>query len=754
MNMLSAHKNSLFIILMVALVASKALGQGRAWPVKGDIDLSSGFCEFRPLHFHGGIDIRTGGTTGRKVYSPVDGYIWKIKYSYTGYGKGLYIRDSQGYFYVFGHLSALSERLEKVVKSHQYRAERYYVDEVFEPDSIPVKEGELIAYSGQTGSGGPHLHFEIRNPSNMPLNPLTNGFPVADQTPPVFKEVAFIYQDSCSIFSDGGRRKLYNVIYDRGGGRFLLDSVAFVQASFGIAINAYDLIRPHGRRLNIYSVGLFIDDYLFYENKLESYDYSRTAMVDLTYDYQTAVDDNESWYLLFDPPGKISDGSRSMYKERGIFTGRTEYSYGLHKGRIEISDAAGNQSELAFEFILAPGGNLFELEALNDSTLYLHGQPDNKFLDISDIAAYGVDAGNNRRPLGLEAIKIGAFCDYRLSLSADRSRLKGIRIDVHGESGWNLIDQYYSLSHSPESDYNLEYALKDGGLLLTVKSRQIVPPAPRVDIIYEDGYRNSILAKAVSPRDFAAFYENDRISTKIVGLEVYDGNSLAPDDKKEVSISLVGGDRAQRLVTPDERFTATFEKGDSYYPFFVEVAQAKMSYPNAGDIVGGVYSLQPKTVPLAADIGISIVLNEKTNKSKVGLCRLGDNNKWSWVDSRIDQNRIYASIRMMGTYAPLEDTQSPRVKKISPLKGSTVKTALPEISCLVGDDLSGIADDRNIRILLDGRWLIPEYDPETEQLTTYPAAPLSDGLHQLTIEVSDRAGNSRTVESQFYVKGE
>ena len=255
--------------------------------MNGDIDLSSSFCEFRPGHFHGGVDIRTGGREGREILAPADGYIWRIRYAYSGYGKALYLKDREGHIYVFGHLSRLANRLERQVHQYQYANKRYYLDRYFPPDSLPVTAGESIAFSGQTGYGAPHIHFEKRTPDNKPLNPLTNGFALKDNVPPIFREMQMVYRDSTSLFPGGTRRRVIPVRFDRERKRYVVDSVYLVQGDIGFAVKAFDQIRYKGPSLNLYRVRLFIDDYLYYENTYEQYDYAETGMVDLLFDYYT-----------------------------------------------------------------------------------------------------------------------------------------------------------------------------------------------------------------------------------------------------------------------------------------------------------------------------------------------------------------------------------------------------------------------------------------------------------------------------------
>ncbi len=56
-------------------------------PFEGKNEIIGTFCELRPNHFHGGLDIRTNAQIGRHVLAIADGYVSRINISTTGYGK-------------------------------------------------------------------------------------------------------------------------------------------------------------------------------------------------------------------------------------------------------------------------------------------------------------------------------------------------------------------------------------------------------------------------------------------------------------------------------------------------------------------------------------------------------------------------------------------------------------------------------------------------------------------------------------------
>ena len=148
--------------------------------------LSGTFGELRGNHFHAGIDFKTKGVEGQKIYAIADGYISRIKVSSYGYGKALYINHPNGQTSVYAHLKEFSEKIDTIVKKEHYMREKFEINIFPKANSINVKQGEVIALSGNSGSSqGAHLHFEIRDTkTEHPLDPLDFGFKVIDNISP------------------------------------------------------------------------------------------------------------------------------------------------------------------------------------------------------------------------------------------------------------------------------------------------------------------------------------------------------------------------------------------------------------------------------------------------------------------------------------------------------------------------------------------------------------------------------------------
>ncbi|MES2629986.1 MAG: M23 family metallopeptidase, partial [Bacteroidota bacterium] len=155
-------------------------------PLDIPLYLSGNFGELRTNHFHTGLDIKTEGREGLNVYASATGWVSRLKVSAFGYGLIVYVEHPNGFTSCYAHLSTFNQRISDYVKLKQYQQRAFEVDFGVPAGEIPVTQGEIIGLSGNSGgSGGPHLHFEIRDTkTELALNPLLFGLDIADDVRP------------------------------------------------------------------------------------------------------------------------------------------------------------------------------------------------------------------------------------------------------------------------------------------------------------------------------------------------------------------------------------------------------------------------------------------------------------------------------------------------------------------------------------------------------------------------------------------
>ena len=174
--------SAIIYILLSLLITAHA--ENYHWPMDAPPALTSTFGEYRGGRLHAAIDLKTYGKEGYPVTAIADGYVWRVRTSPWGYGRVVYVQLDNGLFALWAHLSGFSKPIEKYVQQEQDRRGTYSVNLYFRPDQIPVKRGEIVGYSGSTGIGVPHLHFELRDAKHRPINPLLHGFDIKDTIPP------------------------------------------------------------------------------------------------------------------------------------------------------------------------------------------------------------------------------------------------------------------------------------------------------------------------------------------------------------------------------------------------------------------------------------------------------------------------------------------------------------------------------------------------------------------------------------------
>ncbi len=207
-------------------------------PLDIQLVLSGTFAELRSNHFHSGLDIKTNGKQGLKVYAAAQGYVSRIKISRYGYGKALYITHPNGYTTVYAHLQKFSPEIEAYIKKQQYQRERFEIELFPKLNALKIESDALVAFSGNTGgSSGPHLHFEIRDKQEHPMNPMLFGLDIKDTTAPELYEL-YAYPISENSHIDGVQKKKKIRLRKQLDGSFVAEAIkSYGEIGFGIVAN-------------------------------------------------------------------------------------------------------------------------------------------------------------------------------------------------------------------------------------------------------------------------------------------------------------------------------------------------------------------------------------------------------------------------------------------------------------------------------------------------------------------------------------
>ena len=138
-------KKILVLSILLFSITQSVKAQDYINPLDFRLQLSGTFGELRSNHFHAGIDLKTKGVEGQKVYAIADGYVSRIKSSSYGYGKAVYITHYDGKTSVYAHLQKFSIKIDTIIKKQQYKREKFDINVFLKKDSIKVKQGEIIA---------------------------------------------------------------------------------------------------------------------------------------------------------------------------------------------------------------------------------------------------------------------------------------------------------------------------------------------------------------------------------------------------------------------------------------------------------------------------------------------------------------------------------------------------------------------------------------------------------------------------------
>jgi len=256
------------------------VGDAATAPLRWPLDLpahwlTSNFMEYRGGRFHAGIDLKTRETEGFPAYAVEDGWISRVRATPGGYGRAVYLRGASGRTYVYAHLGRFNDRLGALVAAAQQRDGAYRVELEPAPGSLPVRRGEVLGLTGQSGTTGPHLHFEVRDDSGRPLDPLAAGFAVRDTIAPVIHHLRALPANPAARLEGGpDARRLPVAGQAWTGGLAPTLRVAGPVAFSALIVDGTD---PAGHRLEPALIELHLDGQCVYRRANESFDFAQNA---------------------------------------------------------------------------------------------------------------------------------------------------------------------------------------------------------------------------------------------------------------------------------------------------------------------------------------------------------------------------------------------------------------------------------------------------------------------------------------------
>jgi murein DD-endopeptidase MepM/ murein hydrolase activator NlpD len=325
-------------------------------PVKIPLLLSANFGEIRSDHFHSGIDIRTQGAIGHEIVAAASGYVYRIGVAPGGFGKALYLRHPSGHSTVYGHLDRFSSEIEEYVIEQQY-ANRNFTVSLFPPkDKFVFKQGDVIGFSGNTGSSqGPHLHYEIRRSSDeFPLNPLHFEFGVKDNIKPLIERLV-LYPGTGSTSINGRNQELLLQAQGSHGNYYISsDRTPVVSGRMGFGISTYDLLNDSWNKCGVHTITLVVGSDTIYNFVMDAFSFDETRYINSHIDYRRKIRDNITVQRLFVAPNDRLSVYKGV-KNRGFYDFVTDSTYTV---RIIVADVHENSSVLTFRVKSVSGKEL------------------------------------------------------------------------------------------------------------------------------------------------------------------------------------------------------------------------------------------------------------------------------------------------------------------------------------------------------------------------------------------------------------
>jgi hypothetical protein len=732
----------LLAALLLPAVPGVASGEVYLWPVHGNRRLSSSFSEYRDGHYHAGIDLRSYGAIGIPCLAVSEGRVVRVKVGAAGYGKALYLKLDDGNTAVYAHLDQFSYAIDSLAWHYRVHRETNWCDFRLPGNSHIFAVGDTVAFSGETGTSAPHLHFELRDESERPFNPFIDTYSIPDQVPPMISGLEVFPLGEGSVTGNG---PLTEIGYFRASGskRYILPDTLHLDGEFGFAVSTWDE-QGYGRyRMAPVSIELAVDGQNLYTVRNEVFSYSQSG--EISAEYHVVGEGPAGRYMRLFPVkgGTRKDRSGPGVIHRGEREDGMRLQKGLHVGLITARDAAGNTSSAIFHFVLHDLPQITTARRLEaaDEVVVAASDPDGGEVTVAVSESY--DGGDSWYDTGVR--REGGY--FRASVSGREASV--YRIVATDDEGGQAARWFASAEPAGETDMAfawLEPSTFDRGAGFRARTDAVMAKMPEASA----GGAGPLSLYQTGPREYVAMSGAGglRSGTAVFTLSGIDHRGFPLFAARASRIyTIKSGGRADFVLS--DSIGARIEAPSLRSAVTVRVAEV----PMRGTVPPG---LVPVSQPFELDFrredlakGMRIHCEPDSN---AGLFMWRDEKGWKPVGVPAMEGG-FVSVSKPGIYVYLRDGIPPVIEHVAVEQTHAGSGFFKPYYCSVPvtEDGTGV-DPWAATAVLGGQRMVCEWDEFRKRLIIPVPADFPAGHTVLEVEVSDRAGNRSVGEFGFVLE--
>ena len=715
----------------IIIFASTAVSaQDYLWPTDASKHLTSNYCEFRPRHFHAAVDIKTWQRTGYKIFAIEDGYVYRLRVSATGYGKVVYLKLRDGNLAVYAHLDGFTPELTQYADSLRQTNRNNILDSYPRPDQFPVKKGQHIGYTGETGIGVPHLHFEIRNKYHHPINPL-QFYPdtVVDNISPKSRFLAVVPL-SADAFINFRPDTLFVPLTRRQ--TVTIPAPIYLTGRSHLALRSYDLANGVNNVLDIYRGEMLINDSLVYSMRYDKFSYDETRLIELDKNFSLWRKGLRVYHNFYRHPLNSLPFYGETRREAGELNAKT-LRPGENKIELRVYDFHGNKHSVSMTIIYHSPG---VAEIFNASRI------------------------KNGSFIGIKSPKTISHFEVN-RVNADLSRMTKIS-NYEQRQKDKILDHYYYHLLIPDSPGNTEqtwlqvipYADKEPELPLyipTVSEQQegVEKTISDPPVFYGSRFRwNASREEADSTARLirgAKVIHTSPSSATVIGSSIALQNYLGDGSDTHPGWTMVIPGQEAVVSSVDRSAQLFFRNTAAYDTLNVRIIRKNPAFPlNAPyRYLSPVYETQPFDQPMNYGAVFRIQLSDSAQTAKgVGIYYLDSRKGWLFLPTQYDDvtRQHSARVTSLEPFVAIQDTIPPALSALNASTFLAISDQSEPLTFKVKDEMAGFYGEQHIEVRIDNRWSIFDFDPEEDLIYIHPRV-IPAGATLITISITDNAGN-------------